>query len=213
MERRLEALRLRVDGQARTLIRMTHPPDLRGTTLLVLENGERDDERFLYLPTSRRVRRIGEGQRGDRVLGTDFSYEDLGAGDLDAYRHERLPDAAVDGTACYVVRTEEVPGGPLAQRRTSWISREQFVPLRVEYERNGRPSRRLTADPASIERLGPDAWLPRRLEMRDLVRGTHTELAVESLEVEPRLDPAELTLRHLEQLSRRELAPERAIPR
>jgi hypothetical protein len=203
MERELEALRIRVDGQARTLIRMTYPPDLRGTTLLVLENGARDDDRFLYLPVSRRIRRIAGGQRGDRILGTDFSYEDLGAGDLDDFRHERLSDARLDGVDCYVVETEELHPGPGSYRRTSWISRDRFVPLRVEYERHGRLSRRLETDSTSITELGPGAWLPRRLVMRDLIRGTRTELGVERLETDPALDPDRLTLAHLQALSRR----------
>jgi hypothetical protein len=203
MERRLEALRLRVDGQPRTLIRMTYPPDLRGTTLLVLENGQGDDDRFLYLPVSRRVRRIAAGQRGDRVLGTDFSYEDLGAGDLDDYRHERLSNAAIDGVDCFVVQTDERSPGPGSFRRTSWISRDEFVPLRVEYQRHGRLSRRLEVDPDSIEELGPGAWLPRRIVMRDLIRGTRTELDVERLDTDPALDPGHLSLAHLQSLSRR----------
>ena len=203
MERKLEAFRIRVDDQPRTLIRMTYPPDLRGTTLLVLENGRRDDDRFLYLPVSRRVRRIAAGQRGDRVLGTDFSYEDLGAGDLDDYRHERLPNAPVDGIDCFVIRAEEWNPGPGSFRRTSWISRGEFVPLRVEYERHGRLSRRLEADPASLAELGPGAWLPRRIVMRDLIRGTRTELEVQTLDTEPSLDPGHLSLAHLQSLSRR----------
>jgi hypothetical protein len=203
MERKLEAFRLRVGGQPRTLIRMTYPPDLRGTTLLVLENGRGDDDRFLYLPVSRRVRRISAGQRGDRVLGTDFSYEDLGAGDLDDFRHERLSNASVDGIDCFVVRTEERNPGPGSLRRTSWISRNEFVPLRVEYERHGRLSRRLEADPTSLAELGPGAWLPRRIVMRDLIRGTRTELDVQKLDTRPSLDPDQLSLTHLQSLSRR----------
>ena len=180
-----------------------YPPDLRGTTLLVLENGEREDERFLYLPVSRRVRRIAAGQRGDRILGSDFSYEDLGAGDLDDYRHERLADQRLDGISCFVVLTEEADPGPGSYRRTSWITRNEFVPIRVEYERHGRLRRRLEADPASLAQLGPDAWLPRSVVMTDLIRGTHTKLEVRALDTQPRLDPDQLTLAHLQSLARR----------
>jgi predicted RND superfamily exporter protein len=35
------------------------------------------DERWLYLPASRKVRRIPAADRGDYFLGTDFSYEDV----------------------------------------------------------------------------------------------------------------------------------------
>ena len=54
-----------------------------------------------------------------------------------------LADEAVGGVDCYVVRTESIDRVPRPRIRTSWISKAEFVPLRVEYERFGRPSRSL----------------------------------------------------------------------
>ena len=45
------------DGD-RLLIRFTYPNDIRGTGFLVLEHPKGEDERFLYLPSLGRVRRI-----------------------------------------------------------------------------------------------------------------------------------------------------------
>ena len=55
-------------GQARApaialLIRFTYPNDIRGTGFLVWEHPQGEDERFLYLPSLGRVRRIA-GSRG-----------------------------------------------------------------------------------------------------------------------------------------------------
>jgi hypothetical protein len=38
---------------------------------------ERSDDRWLYLPATRKVRRIPASDRGDYFLGTDFTYEDI----------------------------------------------------------------------------------------------------------------------------------------
>jgi hypothetical protein len=37
----------------------------------------RGDDRWLYLPATRKVRRIPASDRGDYFLGTDFTYEDI----------------------------------------------------------------------------------------------------------------------------------------
>jgi hypothetical protein len=38
---------------------------------------EQSDDRWLYLPATRKVRRIPASDRGDYFLGTDFTYEDI----------------------------------------------------------------------------------------------------------------------------------------
>src|SRR5437763_7707939 len=51
------AARTAPDGD-RLLIRFTYPNDIRGTSFLVWEHPKADDERFLFLPSLGRVRRI-----------------------------------------------------------------------------------------------------------------------------------------------------------
>ncbi len=56
------AARTAPDGD-RLLIRFTYPNDIRGTGFLVWEHPKTEDERFLFLPSLGRVRRIA-GSRG-----------------------------------------------------------------------------------------------------------------------------------------------------
>ena len=80
--------------------------------------------------------------------------------------------------------------------------------LRVDYERRGKLTRRLEVSPDALEELGPDAWLPRHLVMRDLIRGTRTEIFVDALEVSPDLPREIFTVGWLERLStRQDLTP------
>jgi hypothetical protein len=171
--------------------------------VLVLENPQRDDDRFLFLPSSRRIRRIAAADRRERFLGTDLLYADLGAGDLEDWRFERLPDALEEGVPCYVILSVDRNPGVHAERRRLWITQDRFVTLRIEYERHGRIVRRMLVDPAAIEPAGPGAWLPRRLVMRNLVRGSRTEVVVESLRIAPDLPDDLFSLARLERIARR----------
>lgn len=55
------------------------PTNVRGTGFLTFDYADPnvDDDRWLYLPALRKVRRISAADRGDYFLGTDFSYEDI----------------------------------------------------------------------------------------------------------------------------------------
>ena len=74
------------DGD-RLLIRFTYPNDIRGTSFLVWEHPKADDERFLYLPSLGRVRRIAGAETQESFVGSDFTYEDIGGRELDEYTY------------------------------------------------------------------------------------------------------------------------------
>jgi predicted RND superfamily exporter protein len=68
------------DAQARTT-RFTYlaPKSVYEVTFLSRDyhSEEQGDDRWLYLPATRKVRRIPASDRGDYFLGTDFTYEDI----------------------------------------------------------------------------------------------------------------------------------------
>jgi hypothetical protein len=74
------------DGD-RLLIRFTFPNDIRGTSFLVWEHPDADDERFLYLPSLGRVRRIAGAETQESFVGSDFTYEDIGGREFDEYTY------------------------------------------------------------------------------------------------------------------------------
>src|SRR3982750_591615 len=74
------------DGD-RLLIRFTYPNDIRGTGFLVWEHPKSDDERFLFLPSLGRVRRIAGAETQESFVGSDFTYEDIGGREFDEYTY------------------------------------------------------------------------------------------------------------------------------
>jgi outer membrane lipoprotein-sorting protein len=78
----------------RLLIRFTYPNDIRGTGFLVWEHPASDDERFLYLPSLGRVRRIAGSEAQESFVGSDFTYEDIGGREFDEYSYALEDDKA-----------------------------------------------------------------------------------------------------------------------
>lgn len=80
VENRIAIVHKRNEAQVRkTRITFTEPAKSRDVTFLSYDYHaeEESDERWIFLPDSRRVRRIPASQRGNAFLGTDFSYEDI----------------------------------------------------------------------------------------------------------------------------------------
>lgn len=75
----------------KNLIVFLEPADVRGTAFLTIT---RDDEELqkLYLPALGRVQVITASQQNNRFMGSDFTYEDLGAQNPDDYTFTLLSE-------------------------------------------------------------------------------------------------------------------------
>ena len=127
------------DGD-RLLIRFTYPNDIRGTAFLVWEHPQGDDERFLYLPSLGRVRRIAGSEAQESFVGSDFSYEDIGGRELEDYTY-----ALVDENAAWTAPDgARRPAYRLESRRKDRVRRVPARRLaRPQGQLRRRPGRRL----------------------------------------------------------------------
>jgi len=168
------------DGRYRLRIRVEMPPDLRGSTYLVIEKDGNDDM-FMYLPATHRVRRITSGMISDSLWGTDFGYEDIKhlQGIAAEGAVERLPDTFMEDQPVYVLSTVPASNAESSYSKiVSYIERKSCLAIRTEfYERGDVPRKLLLADVARVTHE-ESRWLARSVEMRDLRSETRSQLRV-----------------------------------
>lgn len=124
------------------MVRFDAPADVKGTGLLTLEQGEKD-EQWLYLPDLRKSKRIAGATKSQSFMGTDFSNYDMRTEDLKGHDYTKTGEESVDGRACYVVegkpKNDEVAEETGYSRRVFWVDKERWVCPKVEYyDRNGK---------------------------------------------------------------------------
>ena len=182
---------------SKTRIRYTHPFDLRFSGYLVINNRDRIDDQFVYLASRRRTKRVN--LRGEPVMGSDFSFEDVVPREIEGARYERLPDETVEGRLCHVVEVTPEPSQQSEYSRfRTWADAERWVALRTVYwDTSGVRAKELRA-PADQVRAFDGVWVPMRTEMRNLVSESYTNLTIEALVANPDLDDGEFDPRRLE---------------
>jgi hypothetical protein len=193
-----------VDGD-RTLIRFTYPNDIDGTGFLVWEHPDAEDERFLYLPSLGRTRRIAGSEAQESFVGSDFTYEDIGGREFDEYEYSLLDDAAAppvwkaaDGSTHPAYRLESKSRDPNARypRVVSLVRRDSFVVVGAEiYNKRGAVQK--TYEVVRLEQVD-GYWTALEMRMRDEVQETRTELVLEKVEYDVGLSPDAFTRRELE---------------
>jgi len=137
--RRREMLILRRDleedlGNQRFFVYFKSPPDVHRTTFLVWKYPEKDDDRWLYLPSLDLTRRIAASDERTSFVGSHFFYEDV-SGRSPAEDHHEL----IEETDLYYILKSTPRDPELVEFKffKSWIHKGTFIPVKTEYT-NGR---------------------------------------------------------------------------
>lgn len=195
-EREMTMLRINLakSGDQRYYLYFHGPADVKGTSFLVWKYPAKEDDRWIFVPALRLVKRIAADDKRSSFVGSDFSYEDVSGRDLEDETHVLVREEELGGRPTYVVESR-----PKAQvdysRRVSWIDRERWLPLKEEYfDVRNRPLRTFTAD--KVERTGK-YWTVTARTMRNLQSGHRTEVVFGATEYDVGLKQDIFTERYL----------------
>jgi len=125
---------------ARTVIVFQQPASVAGTRFLTMDNASGGSDRWIYLPSLGRVRRIAASESGGSFMGTDFSYDDISSMDRDVSldTHTLLREETLNGIACYVIQSVPADSAFQYSRTISWINKTNFIIYKSEmYNRRG----------------------------------------------------------------------------
>lgn len=155
------------DVEVRHLLLYDFPPEERGRGLLMWDikddpNSHREQDRWIYYTSLRRVRRVMGAEGEDNILEADLTYDDdimrdtwehshkiIGVDTLyqgngrEKFMGEDGPYTKDGGVECYVVFSK--PGAPWADRKdyylsqwVTWYDRHTFAVVRIEqWDRKG----------------------------------------------------------------------------
>lgn len=182
---------------SKTIVKYTHPFDLRFSGYLVINNDQRPNDQFVYLAASRRIRRVN--LRKEAVFGTDFTFEDIVPAEIEDGEYRRLADTMVEGHPVYVVEVTPKPHvNSEYSRFVASVDKVSCVPLRTRYwDDRGLEVKELRAAPERIQEFEGVHW-PMELTMRNLQLDTYTKLVVKKLEPNAPLRDREFEVRRLE---------------
>lgn len=183
MIRKLQIIRSQSGSPGKALVRFIDPAFLRKTAILIVENNGAFDDLFVYLPAARITRHLRASQRADAFFGTDLSYEDLEPKRVEDYEVQRIGPTGSSEGKCELV--EMIPRKVVRsayERLVSCIGQNPGSFHWIEFYQVGSVVKRLEIKVSSIQRIG-NRYYPFEMTMRDVKRGTRTEISTESYEV------------------------------
>jgi len=195
-EREMTMLRINVgqSGDQRYYIYFHGPADVKGTSFMVWKYPAKEDDRWIFVPALKLVKRIAADDKRSSFVGSDFTYEDVSGRDLEDETHALLRKESLGGRPTYVIESKPKASADYS-RRMSWIDSERWLPLKEEYlDARNEPLRVFTAD--KVEQTGKQ-WTVTARSMKNLQSGHRTEVVYQEVGYDVGLKPDIFTERYL----------------
>ena len=185
----------------KSIIKFTAPANVKGVGLLTVEEEEKDNQ-WLYLPATKRVRRISSNQKSDNFMGSDFTYEDIEKNELDDYKYTLIGEEIIDGVDCYVIESYAVSDEILKETEyghmKSWISKNHFLQIQVNFYNLKDELIKIMYSKNISQVVNTDKWRAHYIIMENIKSGHRTELIYNELWIDQGVEESYFTKRYLE---------------
>jgi hypothetical protein len=184
VERAVTQMTLEGPDGNKSLSRFMSPADIRGVAALVHEHPKATDDTWLYLPASRRVRRISGANRTASFQGTEFTYEDLSRVEPERYDWKFLEETTLktDGRSEPVYVLEAIPrySDTAYSRLRTYMNRTLWRVERVEFfDKAGKALKTLTFSDWKL--MHGRFWRAHKLDMDNVQTKKRTVMQIDSL--------------------------------
>jgi hypothetical protein len=185
-------------GDQDFLVVFSQPSDVRGTVYLVKKHAGGDDDRWLYLPGLDLVKRISAGDKRTSFVGAHYFYEDVSGRGTEEDSH-RMLETTEDQ---YVLEHTPIDTSSVEfARYITWIDRETFLPMRIEYyDASGEVYRRVEV--LEVETIQGYATVTAS-RVTDVTSGGYTDMQFRYIAYDLGMDDSVFTERSLRNPPRR----------
>lgn len=172
-------------GDQKYFVYFLKPSDVRKMVFMVHKHTdtEKDDDRWLYLPSLDLVKRIAASDKRTSFVGSDFLYEDISGRNLAEDNHELIETT----DKFYVIKN--IPKKPETvefQYYTVSIDRKTFVPMKMEYyDNNGKLYRVIESKEVKMIQDLPTVL---KSEVKNLKTGSKTEMEFSNVKYDIELE-------------------------
>jgi len=181
------------DRNAKQLMEYISPKRVKGDKVLMLNDG---DDIWFYTPKTDRVRHLASHARKQKVQGSDFSYEDMSAGNYEKdFTYTLLGEEEILDRLCYKFELIPTESGPSYSKLILWADKERFVTIQCHYyDEEDELLKRLQCH--NIEKI-ETRWHPMRMVMTNLQEGGETVIENISIKMNVKLDDKLFTTNNL----------------
>lgn len=171
------------DGLTSSVMIFRSPASVKDTRFLQVQNRDRPDDKWIYLPGLRTTRRIAASEGGKSFMGTDASYDDMSTRELDEDTHELLSEKTVNGYECWEVKsTPKTASSSEYAYRVVYVDKKTLIPVKgLMYDKKGNLYKEMAVE--EIKTIGAYN-IPVSNLIKNVQTGHSTRMLITNIEVD-----------------------------
>jgi outer membrane lipoprotein-sorting protein len=172
-------------GVNKTLISFTSPPDVKGTSMLIYDYKNKNDDMWIFMPALRKTRRIVSSERGNNFMGSEFTNADMSRPNIEDFNYTLLGTVNYEGKNCWkveaVCKNEDIEDEVGFSKQISWIEKGTYLCNRIEtYDLNGELSKIHLLK--QYKKLPGGKYLALYMEKKNVQNGRKSVLTIDKLQ-------------------------------
>jgi len=187
------------DGTEKRLIRFLEPPDVRGTSMLIVDNENTDDEMWIYLPALKRTRRIVSSDKGKSYMSSEFTNADMSSPPPSDFKNRHLGNSGENNMWVIesVPANEEKSDEYGYSRKVSYISSDSWQVRKMEfYDFDNKLFR--TIEIKAIQPGSDGKYVVKDMVATNYSNGRSSEINMDNISFDTAVDDANFTVQNLE---------------
>jgi outer membrane lipoprotein-sorting protein len=165
-----------------SLITFDSPADVKGTAVLSHAGASDEDEQWLFLPSAKRVKRIASANRASSFVGSEFTFEDLTAGEGKKYAWKLASAEACGALSCFSLEATPKDASSAYSKRVLHVDTTEFRIQSTDfYDRKGAKLKTLTY--GNYQKMGGKYWRSHSWTMKNHQSGKSTVIAFTSMKL------------------------------
>lgn len=187
------------DGLEKRFIKFTAPADVKGTSMLIADNKDTQDDMWIYLPALKKTRRIVSSEKGKNFMSSEFSNADMSSPTLSDFRNRYMPDSGVPGQ--WVIESTPLNQEKVDEygftKKISYITKDNYQVRKMEFY-NFENELFKVIEIKSVLPLSGGKYLIKEMTARNLLNQRTSVISFTDTNPEAVIDDAVFTLQNLE---------------
>jgi hypothetical protein len=187
------------DGLEKRIIKFIEPADVRGTSMLVVDNKNSADEMWIYLPALKKTRRIVTSEKGKSFMSSEFSNADMTSPTISDFTHKHLEKSGTNNQ--WIIESTPVNEDKADEygysKKISYISIDKSQVQKMEFYNFDNELFKVI-EIKSVFPLGDGKYLVKDMVASNLNTNRKSEILFSKINEGVKVDDSNFTIQNLE---------------
>jgi hypothetical protein len=187
------------EGTEKRMIRFIDPADVRGTSMLIIDNKTLADEMWIYLPALKKTRRIVSTEKGKSFMSSEFSNADMSSPTLSDFTNRHLRNSGENNQ--WIIESIPINEDKADEygysKKVTYLSADKYLVNKMEFYNFDNQLYKVI----EIKAVLPGSngrYLISDMYAKNLLNGRSSELKFANVKMDQVIDDSVFTIQNLE---------------